>query len=83
MLAPKESIKELSMLSFIPNDVVQKLILLVLGASAFLIVVVLVVKNKKKMSLEVWIPLVALCVLGTIGMLLVSICVATLFVIAD
>lgn len=71
------------MLSFIPNDVVPKLILLVLGALTFSIIAVVVVKNKKRMTPEVWVSLAALCVLGMMGMLLVSICVAALFVIAN
>lgn len=71
------------LLSFIPNNVISKLILLILGALAFSIVAVVVVKNKKKMPPEVWISLTALCVLGMAGAFLVFICTASLFVIAD
>ena len=71
------------MLSFIPNDVMPKLILLVLGALVLAIIAVTVVKNRKKMPPEVWISLLVLCALVVIGTLFVSICTATLFAIAD
>ena len=71
------------LLSFIPNDVMLRLILLVLGALAFAIVAVAAIKRRKKMPPEVWISLLVLCVLGVIGALIVFICTAALFVIAD
>ena len=55
------------MLSFIPNDIMPRLILLVLGALALAIIAVTVVKNRKKMPPEVWISLLVFCTLGVIG----------------
>ena len=71
------------LLTFIPNDVMPKLILLVLGALVLAIIAVAVVKNRKKMPPEVWISLLVLCALGVIGTLFVSICTAALFAISD
>ena len=71
------------LLSFIPNDIMPRLILLVLGALVLAIIAVTVVKNRKKMPPEVWILLLVFCTLGVIGTLFVSICTAALFAIAD
>ena len=66
-----------------PNDIVKKVLLLFLGSLFFLLIAFLVIKRRKKMSLEVWIALLALCVFGFIGLFFVAICTAAPFVTAQ
>ena len=65
-----------------PTDILYKVILMVLGAVLCKAAGVIVSANRKKMPYEVWIPLVALCTLGAIGLLSVSLCLAAAFTIA-
>ena len=65
-----------------PADILNKVILMVLGAVICKVAGIFISANRKKMPYEVWIPLVALCALGAIGLLSVSLCLAAAFTIA-
>lgn len=63
-----------------PADILGKVVLMVLGAVICKAAGIVVSANRKKMPYEVWIPLLALCTMGAIGLLALS--VAAAFTIA-
>ena len=65
-----------------PTDILGKVILMVLGAVMCKVAGIIVSANRKKMPYEVWIPLLALCAMGAIGLLGVALCLAAAFTIA-
>lgn len=66
----------------IPENIMDKIIILLLGGTLCLIVGVVTICLRKKMPLEVWISLLALCVLGMIGFFAVAICMVGALVAA-
>ena len=72
----------LSALAAVPSDVRPMAIGLLLGAAALAFGAVMVVGRRKKLPAEVWIPLLAVCVIGSIALLFVGVCTAAVFVIA-
>lgn len=66
-----------------PTDILDDIVLLILGAVICLAAGVIIIVKRKKMPYEVWIPLAALCVLGCIGLTSVAFCVSAAFVIAS
>ena len=75
-------IANLSANSSVPSDIWPALLWLFLGAAALAFGAVVVVRKRKKLPAEVWIPLLAVCVIGSIALLFVGVCTAAVFVIA-
>ena len=65
-----------------PADIMGKVILMVLCAVICKVAGIIISANRKKMPYVVWIPLLALCVMGAIGLLAVALCLAAAFTIA-
>lgn len=65
-----------------PADMLGKVILMVLGAVICKVAGIVISAKRKKMPYEVWIPLLALCTLGAMGLLSIALCVAAVFTIA-
>lgn len=66
----------------IPENIMKIVITLLLGGALCLIAGVVTICTRKKISLEVWISLLALCVLGMIGFFAVAICMVGALVAA-
>lgn len=71
------------MLSFLPEDIRGRVLLLFLGAVLFFIGAVIVFKKRRNMQPEVWIALLSLCVIGTLCCLALAVCTSALFVSAQ
>ncbi len=65
-----------------PADILGKVILMVLGAVFCKAAGIVVSANRKKMPYKVWIPLLALCAIGAIGLLAIALSLAAAFTIA-
>lgn len=65
-----------------PADILGKVVLMVLGAVICKVAGIVVSAKRKKMPYEVWIPLLALCAMGAIGLLAVALSLAAAFTIA-
>lgn len=66
-----------------PKNIIPELLLFISGGSICFAGCILLIAKRKKLSLEVWIPLLALCIFGMIGFFAVAICLAAAFVIAS
>lgn len=73
----------MSMFSFIPDDIIPRLILLLLGMIFFFTVTIVILINKKKMAHEVWVPILAFSVLSVICLFSIAVCTMALFAIGD
>lgn len=71
------------MLSFVPKDMIPRLVLLLLGAIFFFAAAVVALKKRKKMACDVWIAVFVFSIALAIGMLWVAVCVMALFTVAE
>lgn len=71
------------MLTFLPEDIQGRVLLLILGGLLLLLGGAVVLRTRKRMPMEAWIALLALCVIGALGCLGVVVCTSALFVIAQ
>lgn len=71
------------MLSFVPDDIIPKVILLLLGALLLLIGAVVFIRIRKKIANNIWIPLSLICFLAGIGLIWITICTMALFAIGE
>ena len=62
-----------------PLDIKHKIILLLISAGIFFAAGTTIFIKRRKMPLEVWIPLFALCATFCVGLLFVAICLAAIF----
>lgn len=67
----------------IPTNISGILIALILGATVCLTASIVIIVKHKKMPYEVWIPLLALCILIMMACIIISLCLAAAFTIAD
>ena len=65
------------------ESIVEKIILLLIGGFLCSIAAVIVICNRKKLSIEIFISLLALCILGAVGFFFVSICIGGALVAAQ
>ena len=62
-----------------PLDIKYKIILLLTGAGILFVAGFIILIKRRKMPLEIWIPLFALCATFCFGLLFVTICMAAIF----
>ena len=66
----------------IPDNIASIVVSMMIGSVICVLAGIFIIIKRKKMPYDVWIPLLALCVLGAVGLLTVSLCLAAAFVIA-
>lgn len=66
----------------LPENILGIVISMIVGAVVCILAGVFIIAKRKKMPYEVWIPLLFLFVLGTIGLIAVALCLAAAFTIA-
>ncbi len=70
------------MVGFIPGDIMMRVMMLYLGAIGLAAASVVIIRKRKKLPYELWIPSLAICALGAVGISFAATCVAAAFVIA-
>ncbi len=66
----------------IPDNIATVVASMTIGAVICILAGIFIIIKRKKMPYEVWIPLLALSVLGAVGLLTVSLCLTAAFVVA-
>lgn len=66
----------------IPDNITRIVVSMIIGAVICILAGIFIIIKRKTMPYEVWIPLLALCILGAVGLFTVSLCLAAAFVVA-
>ena len=66
----------------LPENILGIVISMIVGAALCILAGIFVIVKRKKMPYEVWIPLLSLFILGTIGLIAVALCLTAAFTIA-
>ena len=66
----------------LPENITSIVISMIVGAVIFIFAGIFIIAKRKKMPYEVWIPLLSVFVLGSIGLIAVALCLAAAFTAA-